>query len=183
VSTVEDRLRVIEDRLAIQDCLSAYCRGTDRLDLNVLLSAYHQDAREDHGPVCGPLEDFLKWAFEDFQEGLISTHHAIHNTTFEFDGDTAHCETYWTCTAFRSVAPFSRDAGGRYVDRFEKRDGRWAIAARVVVVDWMETGDGGRVEPFNPAAFSRPDRPAPRRDRQDPSYMRPLMVGQVPPES
>jgi hypothetical protein len=26
--------------------------------------------------------------------------------------------------------------GGRYLDRFEKRDGRWAIAARVCVRDW-----------------------------------------------
>ena len=26
--------------------------------------------------------------------------------------------------------------GGRYVDRLEQRDGRWAIAARVCLRDW-----------------------------------------------
>jgi hypothetical protein len=26
--------------------------------------------------------------------------------------------------------------GGRYVDRFERRDGEWRIAARITVHDW-----------------------------------------------
>jgi hypothetical protein len=28
-------------------------------------------------------------------------------------------------------------AGGRYVDRFERRAGQWKIAERTVVVDWQ----------------------------------------------
>ena len=28
-------------------------------------------------------------------------------------------------------------AGGRYVDRFERRHGEWRIAERTVVVDWQ----------------------------------------------
>ena len=38
-----------------------------------------------------------------------------------------------------SSALAERLTGGRYVDRFERRDGRWRIAERTFVLDWMRT--------------------------------------------
>jgi hypothetical protein len=38
----------------------------------------------------------------------------------------------------------------RYLDRFERRDGRWAIANRVVVLDWEHVFAPGR--PSTPAS-------------------------------
>ena len=63
-------------------------------------------------------------------------------------------------------------AGGRYLDRFERREGRWAIAARKAVGDWFgKPGDTilsreGRAALNSGACASR--------DRSDPSYERPL---------
>src|SRR5882724_2908499 len=42
-------LRQLLDRQAILDCLHRYTRGVDRLDRQLLLSAYHADAIDDHG--------------------------------------------------------------------------------------------------------------------------------------
>jgi hypothetical protein len=49
----------------------------------------------------------------------------------------AHAETYYLfvgtdCEPANHVTV----SGGRYVDRLERRDGRWAIADRVCVVEW-----------------------------------------------
>jgi hypothetical protein len=53
--------------------------------------------------------------------------------------------------------------GGRYVDRMEHRDGRWAIADRVCIREWDAKE---RVTPaFPPGRFSEG-----RRDRTDPAY-------------
>jgi len=65
---------------------------------------------------------------------------------------------------------FPERIGGRYLDKFAYRDGRWAIAARRVVFDWS------RVDPAAPASVRAPRRrrarrggapPAPRRRGRD----------------
>ena len=56
----------------------------------------------------------------------------IFNTSVELRGDVAHTETYWQFFGENRVKP-NILAIGRYVDRFERRDGRWAIAARVCI--------------------------------------------------
>jgi len=74
-----------------------------------------------------------------------------------FDGEIAHSETY--LRAFHSVPAdyppwtvFSIPGGGniliggRYVDRFERRDGIWRIAHRTGLLDWrqdIKAEDGG----------------------------------------
>ena len=37
-------VRELKDRQEIYDCIMRYCRGIDRLDRDMLLSAYHPDA-------------------------------------------------------------------------------------------------------------------------------------------
>jgi hypothetical protein len=53
--------------------------------------------------------------------------------------------------------------GGRYVDRFERRDGEWKIADRVVVHEWST------LEPLT-AAFPGQRFVQGRRDGDDVSY-------------
>ncbi len=50
------------------------------------------------------------------------------------------------CTSYHRVkAPVGeRDTamGGRYLDKLEKRDGEWRIAARIMIYDWdMDLGE------------------------------------------
>ena len=54
---------------------------------------------------------------------------------------------------------------GRYVDRFERRDGDWRIAVRLVVVEWRLEAEGASMPPLSALAA---------RDPSDVSYRRPL---------
>ena len=54
-------------------------------------------------------------------------------------------------------------SGGRYIDRLERRDGRWAIVARVCLVEWQSEADviaaagGGRLSRHRPDGRPRPE--------------------------
>ena len=57
------------DRQAIVDCIHRYARGVDRADDELLRSAYHPDAVEDHGAYIGDVDGlipFLAWAHRPF---------------------------------------------------------------------------------------------------------------------
>ena len=119
-----------KDRQDIHDCLLRYTRGVDRHDTELMRSAYHADAVDEHGVASGDPVSFCDWAIGYHAEGQHQHHHAITNTSLDLDGDIAHGETYYMFWADNRVGPPTLSFG-RYIDRFEKRDGRWAIARRV----------------------------------------------------
>lgn len=43
-NAMETRLRLLEDRQAIHEVILRYCRGVDRSDPDLILSAFHDDA-------------------------------------------------------------------------------------------------------------------------------------------
>src|SRR5262245_22241598 len=137
------RVQELIDRQSIRDCLYRYCRGVDRLDKELLLSAYHPGAIDDHGVFRGPVEEFVEWAFAGHRAKHHGHQHYIANHTCELDGDTAHTETYMFMLGHNVTGtPFTLH-GGRYVDRFERREGEWRIAYRTSLVEWV----GGLTEP------------------------------------
>lgn len=163
-------VRELKDRQDIYDCIMRYCRGVDRLDRAMLLSAYHADGIDDHGPYVGPLEGFADYVFDLHGTQQQRTLHHVTNHYCELDGTTAHAESYFFFYCLNHDAPLYSMASGRYIDRFEKRDGRWGIAERICVVDvrdngWAPTGHEGD-ELYMPI----------HRSPADPSYMRPLHV-------
>lgn len=167
-------VRELADRMAIRDCLMRYCRGVDRLDRDLLLSAYHPDAIDDHGLFVGHAAEFADWALDFHRRNQHATQHIVTNHSCELAGDVAHTETYWMFAAMNSGAPPLSLAGGRYIDRFERRNGRWAIAARKCVMDWH--GEPGAVALPAAALAACNSSGPPTRDLSDPSYERPLTV-------
>jgi hypothetical protein len=190
----EDELRqlasdvtIMRDRQAIWDCLMRYSRGVDRFDRDLVLSAYHPDALDDHGKFLGSPAEFWDWAHDQHSRVHLSHQHYIANHSCELDGDVAHTETYYMFAAIcREGAPVAI-TGGRYVDRFEKRGGEWRIAYRVCTRDWALLDErpnfddastftstrhllSPALRQFMSAGFR------PRRDTEDVSYLRPLMV-------
>jgi hypothetical protein len=123
-------IRQQADRQAILDCLHRYTRGVDRHDRELMLSAYHPDAWDDHGVWSGVAADFVDWAIGWHGENQTRHQHIITNHTVELDGDIAHGETYYTFWGSNREGPPTL-AYGRYIDRFEKRDGKCAIAYRI----------------------------------------------------
>jgi hypothetical protein len=127
-------------REEIREVLLRYTRGIDRLDLDLVRSCYHPDARDDHGAYRGDVDGFLAWV-GDVLSYFDSTMHFVGNQLIELDGDGAHAESY--CVAYHRRGardgedPHDLVTALRYVDRLERRADRgWKIADRVCVFDW-----------------------------------------------
>ncbi|MDB5725757.1 MAG: gamma-hexachlorocyclohexane dehydrochlorinase [Novosphingobium sp.] len=125
------------DRLAIQECLGRYCRGVDRLDKEMVRSAYWPDVVDTHLEFKGNAEEFIAWSFPTMG-AMDQTQHFICNTLMTIDGASADVESYFF--GFHRIngpdGKFDLIAGGRYADRFEKRDDEWRIIERLVITDW-----------------------------------------------
>lgn len=164
----------IKDRMEIRDLMSRYGRAVDRLDTDLLLSVYHADAIDDHGCYVGDPQQFAECALSMHAETNTITQHIVTNHVCDLDGDTAHAETYWMYVGMNKTGqPYSM-GGGRYVDRLEKRDGKWAIAARKCLMDWTTGGRDNYLTDAENAAVA--DMEPSTRDRADPSYQRPLAI-------
>jgi ketosteroid isomerase-like protein len=174
VDRENDLLRTMADRMAIHDCLIRYCRAVDRLDRELLLSVYHADAIDDHGVFVGGPEAFADWVIAYHARAQHATQHIITNHSCDLDGDVAHTETYYMFAAMNVAGAPLTLSGGRYIDRFERRNGRWAIAVRKVVGEWSGAPGESILSPEGRAALNSGAKPS--RDKCDPSYDRPLIT-------
>ena len=147
---------------AITEALADYCRAMDRIDDALGRSVFHPDATADYGAMF----DGTGHGFIDFvhvaHSGMVGQHHQIGNVRIEIEGDQASSETYVTATLRlkNGEGLLEIRSLGRYLDRWEKRAGRWAIMQRHYVHGMDETR---QVQPS-----AHPD--GGRRDREDPSY-------------
>jgi hypothetical protein len=132
-------LAKLVDKQEIHDVLMRYCRGIDRCDEELLRSVYHPDATDNHGQFNGTAADFIPWALQALRRDERTTHFLC-NELIEVQGDTAHCESYLFAVHRRKTknGTATKDLifGGRYVDRFERREGVWKIAHRQVILEW-----------------------------------------------
>ena len=165
---LERELRKLIDRQAIQDCLLNYTRGADRLDVDLLKSAFHPDGIDNHTlAVRGTIETMLDWWLPQ-QPDREHTQHYLTNQKIDLDGDVAHAESYFFAITKLHGADRATVSGGRYSDRLERRDGVWAIAMRVVLPEWHAEVDTPMMTQINKMVLRG------SRDRDDPTYQRPL---------
>ena len=138
-SKTETDLRLMLDKQQIHEVMMRYCRAVDRMDEELLRSVYHPDATDNHGLFNGKAADFVPWCMKQLREAYTATQHVVANELIEVHGDHAYCEFYFVAyhRYERKGEPRHMTAGGRYVDRFERRNGDWRIAERTVVVDWQ----------------------------------------------
>jgi hypothetical protein len=160
-------VRELADRQVILDILHRYCRGVDRLDKSLIGSAYFPDAWDDHGTFKARGSECADVIIERIAKQADSSMHCISNVLFEVAGiDVIHTEAYFIAwLAFRrGEQPYTRTLGGRYVDRFERRRGRWAIANRVVVHEFS------RIDPVVELWPSSSNMHTGARSREDITY-------------
>jgi len=166
------RLAGLLDRQDILDCLVRFSRGMDRFDRDLFLSAFHPDAVIAAGEFVGGPEDLYDWASALHEQGQTATHHNLLNHSCDIDSDTAHTETYYLFVGCNRDAT-NWLAGGRYIDRLERRGGEWRIALRTNAIEWSS------MMPGLPLPFADvPDiqlNGLPSRSHDDPSYRRPLV--------
>lgn len=170
-ATTNHRLAILLDRQDILDCLVRFSRGMDRFDRELFLSAFHDDAVIAAGDFVGGPVELYDWASQMHEQGQHATMHNLLNHSCDIDGDTAHTETYYLFAA-RNRNDSNWLAGGRYIDRLERRNGEWKIALRTNAIEWSG------MPPSMPIPFADvPDiyrNGKPSRSKDDPSYQRPL---------
>jgi hypothetical protein len=169
------------DREEILACLRRYAKGIDRNDLELIESAFHEDALICFGDDVKTRQQLLDYSRRTAATRDASEHY-ISNQEVDVDGDSAHVETYYLAVmklfegseasipgVDNAAAPANEMTiyGGRYVDRFERRDGEWRVAMRWSVPEWGLRGPlfyGDWIEAGRLGT----------RDRSDVSYDRPL---------
>jgi len=137
---MNEKITTLLAKQEIYELACRYSRGLDRLDRELLLSVFHEDGWCEYGFSNGIPADFI-----DFAIGALKDHeanqHLVGNILIDVVGDEAFGEVY-----FNAYHKIKTDAGfedviiaGRYLDRYECRDGEWKMAYRSERVDWSRT--------------------------------------------
>jgi hypothetical protein len=141
-----DKLRdEMVDREAIKDCIYLYSRGLDRCDGEIFGSVFWPDAIIEADRYTGPPDEFLKMAIPTIGAAFEQCWHQIGNIVIRLKGDRAVAESYfYGYQCFVGQGP-RRDVivSGRYLDKFQRRNGEWRIAHRVVLADWFRRYEDG----------------------------------------
>lgn len=168
MSELDPRVQALIDKDEIREVIYRFSRGVDRHDWELAASCYHDDGIDDHGVFTGPATEYIPWVAENLPNMAEMTQHFVGNIMIELDGDVAHVESYvvgYHRYSGENGSPRDFTGGARYVDRFERRDGVWAIAHRLLVWEWVRDdpvdqqfeGFGLDATPFAWGAHGRED--------------------------
>jgi hypothetical protein len=131
-------LDILLSRATIQDLLARYSRGLDRCDGEILKSLFWPDGR--NAFFDGSIAELADYAIKTLHT-MERTMHMIANCVLDFDdADHARSETY--IVAWHDIKEDLGDkhlvAGGRYLDKFERRAGEWRFLERTFIADWHQ---------------------------------------------
>lgn len=141
--TEAEALDRVVSHQAIIELGCRYARGVDRGDPDTIMSAFHDDASIVSGAFNGPASEFAVEIGRILDATSAGVAHTVTNHWIEIDGDSAVGESY--VMAYQGLlgdAPQDVLTGGRYVDRYERREGIWKITQRTFVVDWSTSAPG-----------------------------------------
>lgn len=165
---IEGNERRENDLQEIEKLLHRYCRSMDRLDHELGYSVWDGDGSADYGDIFkGTGRAFIDYACE-FHSGLVSTSHRISNISVNVTGERAGSETYVIVDLLEQADGryTLRTGRGRYLDEWIKRDGRWGIAHRRFIFEFLTEQVMDQL-PIGQLC----------RDGRDPSY---ALLGEVP---
>lgn len=133
----------LDSYLAKQDIYELSCRymrGLDRLDTELLLEQFWEDGWCEYGFFDSKPAEFIDFAVTALGEHKANQH-MIGNVLIDIEGDEAFGEVY-----FQAYHKLTGEQGledliiaGRYLDRYERRNGIWKFAYRSERVDWSRS--------------------------------------------
>ncbi|MEM1112123.1 MAG: nuclear transport factor 2 family protein [Pseudomonadota bacterium] len=149
---MDARLQALLDKRDIEELAIAFARAADRHDHEAMRQLYHPDALDDHGAFFkGLAMDFID-QLPSIQAPMLILQHHVTTHNIKLDGHYAEGEVY--TLAFHQVAteeePLDLLIGGRYFDKYEKREGAWKFAHRAVVADWTKVNEPSQVNLKHP---------------------------------
>jgi len=141
---LEQGLRDLLDKQEITDVILRYQRAIDRRDVELMHDCFWPGATMDYGNkpyFTGLASDFI-----EFSMGPNTTRedrpclHAVLSSTIELHGDLAFVESPYIImldsTPNWEQGRLDYIVIGRYLDRFQRRDGVWKIRERAGVHDF-----------------------------------------------
>jgi hypothetical protein len=176
--SMQNDVRYLLDRTEILDCISRHARGCDRHDIDLITSAYHEDGVDEHGREINAGPQYGAWANSTHAETSQVHTHNITTHSCEISGDTAHADSYVIVVLIGTDGHTAQFITGRYIDRLERREGRWRIEVRRSTVEGMFIADARvlQSEFFTEKGYLRGT-----RDHTDLSYERPLVMNTPAP--
>lgn len=151
---LEAEVRDLAARRDITGAVQRYMRGLDRLDRDLLMSAFHEDAFIDAGLQAGPPGPYCDFCIE-FLGQTGGSHHLLGQVQIDFHGpDKASGECYfqaWHESFDENGKPGDLLVSGRYIDEYTCKNGKWRIAKRRLITDWVID------QPANRAFFDNPE--------------------------
>lgn len=135
---ISAKVRWLMDRAEIQDLQAAYARTIDHGDLDGLRQFYHDGSIDEHGIFSGSGDEFALAMTAPDGNALRFKTMQHHSTTLsmDIDGDDAEVEAYFLCVCVPREGNSLEFTSGRTADRFARRDGRWGLVNRQVIMDW-----------------------------------------------
>lgn len=155
IGDLDPRVAFLKDRRDIFDVAMRYVRGADRHDKELARSAFWPEATISYGEPMSR-DEFIDWQERALADYAAHQHH-VTGQTVDFDGDTAHVESYvlyflvprdrtadvaGAATPGRGLESEKTYLGsGRFIERWERRDGEWRILVREYIEDLALEGD------------------------------------------
>jgi hypothetical protein len=161
--TTADTLQHLADHQSITDLIYRYCRAVDRLDIPLGHSIWHEDGIADYGEgyYQGPGKGVIDLICENH---LLMLHHShqVTNILIELHGDHAGSESYVQVALRLQQQETLQQISvwGRYIDSWSRRENRWGLDKRILVIDFDELR----------AVTGMAQHGLARRDGSDPSY-------------
>ena len=160
-------LEVLIAKDQIRDQIYNYSRGLDRMDRALALQVFHPDSvvtqpNSSGGGFKGTGAQWVDYAWKA-HSGIAAHAHQMTNILIRVNGDKATSETY-AMDSLRSEPTETSQSTNlilvRYADTWSKRNGRWAMDTRNIIIDFStnNSSTGPNRKGVN------------RRDRTDPSY-------------
>ncbi|CAN7558202.1 nuclear transport factor 2 family protein [Phenylobacterium sp. LjRoot219] len=127
-----------DDYAAISQVKARYCRFLDGKDWAAYTDLFTEDFVLDTSPAGGAPPIHGRAAAITYIRGSVEharTAHQVHSPEIEIDGDVAHViwamqdRVIWGPDRAATMSESGHTGYGQYRERYERRDGRWRIAA------------------------------------------------------
>lgn len=151
-------LRTLLAEREIKQALLRYCRGVDRMDEQLVRSAFRADAVITMGEFTGGIDELLTMIWKLVGRRTMTMHY-LTNILVEFDPDdpaASRAESYGFALQRSTSAPPKGNLinGFRYLDDLTQQDGRWLISRRITVSEWLRVDDLAGQWPLPPSTLT-----------------------------
>jgi hypothetical protein len=129
--SLEQRLRELEDAIAIRDLKTRYWCHLDRLQLEAVRDCLAEDAHIDmEGVACHRRDEFIDYVRRaSGRPGLFNLHAGQNPRIARVAADRAEGQWDVLFTSIDVGARLTIQMTGEYADSYVRRDGRWLIAS------------------------------------------------------